>query len=280
MTILEGKSTDIGGALSVHCLEAGPAAGLPVVFLHGSGPGASGFSNFRNNFPYFAGCGFRTLVPDTVGYGRSSKPTDVDYTLDFLHDCLRRFLDALGIRRCALVGNSHGGALAIKTALEAPKLVSHLVLMAPGGLEERETYVKMEGIQAMMQAFFQPGGIDRQGLRRILSLQLCDERLLTDELIDERLAIAKLQPRRAIATLQVPNLAPELSRLEPPVLGFWGVHDKFCPVSGALTLARGCRRSRVTLVADCGHWVMVEKSRLFNRMAVEFLREEPELECP
>src|SRR5262249_14711784 len=78
----EGKFVDIGDGLQIHYQEMG-AGKNALVFLHGSGPGASGYSNFRRNYPFFAERGFRTIVPDTLGYGYSSKP-EVDYTLDFL----------------------------------------------------------------------------------------------------------------------------------------------------------------------------------------------------
>src|SRR5215471_13792062 len=128
----EGKYADVGGGLRVHYHEQGE--GPVVLFLHGSGPGASGYSNFRRNYPYFAEHGFRAVVPDTLGFGHSSKPDDVDYTLDFLVGALDRFTRALGIERCAVVGNSHGGAMALQLALDRPELVDRLVLMAPGGL--------------------------------------------------------------------------------------------------------------------------------------------------
>ena len=67
------------------------------MFLHGSGPGASGFSNFRGNYPFFAERGFRVLVPDTLGFGYSSKPDDVDYGLDFVLGALERFLDRAAV---------------------------------------------------------------------------------------------------------------------------------------------------------------------------------------
>jgi 4,5:9,10-diseco-3-hydroxy-5,9,17-trioxoandrosta-1(10),2-diene-4-oate hydrolase len=85
--------------------------------------------------------------------------------------------------------------------------------------------------------------------------------------------IAVTQPKRVLATLGVPHLAPELGRLRCPVFGFWGTSDKFCPVSGAMILAEGCPRARVLVLSECGHWVMVEHAELFNRLAVDFLRE-------
>lgn len=267
----EGKHTQIGDGLSMHYHEEG--TGDAVLFLHGSGPGASGWSNFRRNYPYVAKAGFRTIVPDTLGYGHSSKPDDADYTLDFLEGAVERFLATLGVTRCAVIGNSHGGAMAIKLALNRPELVSKLVLMAPGGLEERETYMKMEGIRTMMKAFLDPAGITRESMRKVFSLQLFDTSLVTDEILDERAEIAVLQPKRVLTSMQVPHLAPELSKITCPVFGLWGMNDKFCPVSGATRIAESCARARVLLLNQCGHWVMVEHRDLFNRLCVDFLRE-------
>jgi 4,5:9,10-diseco-3-hydroxy-5,9,17-trioxoandrosta-1(10),2-diene-4-oate hydrolase len=270
-TVPEGRFADVGDGLRVHYHEAGE--GPPVVFLHGSGPGASGWSNFRRNYPFFAAQGFRAIVPDAIGFGHSSKPADRDYPLDFLVSATKRLLDALGITRCALVGNSLGGAMALRLAMDHPELVGRLVLMAPGGLEVREAYMKMEGIRTMMKVFLGPEGITREGMRRVFALQLFDPATLTEEILDERMEIAVTQPKRVLASLSVPHLAPELDKIRCPVLGFWGTADKFCPVSGAMTLAEHVERARVLLLSRCGHWVMVEHTDLFNRMSVDFLRE-------
>ena len=106
----EGKYADIGGGLRVHYHDAGK--GPVVLFLHGSGPCASGWSNFRRNYPFLVEHGYRTLVRDTLGFGYSSKPDDVDYGLDFLVDALRRFLSTLG----AAIGFLAGSVLRIRRA--------------------------------------------------------------------------------------------------------------------------------------------------------------------
>ena len=133
MTYPPVQRADIGDGLHIAYREAGPADGRPVVFVHGSGPGASGHSNFKLNYPTFAAAGLRVLVPDSLGYGDSSKPEDAQYTLDYLVGALLRFLDAVGVDRCTLVGNSLGGAMCIKVGLDHPERVERLVLMAPGG---------------------------------------------------------------------------------------------------------------------------------------------------
>jgi len=268
----EGKYADVGEGLRVHYQELGE--GPALVFLHGSGPGASGFSNFKRNYPFFAERGFRTLMPDTLGFGYSSQPDNIDYGLDFLVGKLAKFLTAVGVTRAAVVGNSHGGALAIQLALTHPELVDKLVLMAPGGLEERETYMKMEGIRTMMSVFLSKDGITRDGMRKVFGLQLYDPRMLTDEIVEERFQIAEHQPKRVLTTLNVPHLTPRLGELGCPVFALWGMNDKFCPASGAMRIAASCKRSRVMLLTECGHWVMVEYTDLFNRLCLDFLREQ------
>jgi 4,5:9,10-diseco-3-hydroxy-5,9,17-trioxoandrosta-1(10),2-diene-4-oate hydrolase len=269
MTVPEGRYADIGGGLQIHYHEAGQ--GTPLLWLHGSGPGASGWSNFRRNFPFFAERGYRNIVADNLGFGYSSKPNDVDYTLDFVVGGVVKLLDALKIDRCAVVGNSHGGAVALQLAMDHPDRVSKLVLMAPGGLEEREAYMKMAGIRTMMKVFL--GGITREGMRQVFGLQLYDPAQLDEQTLDERMHIAPLQPKRVLTSLQVPHLAPALGRVTCPVLGWWGMNDQFCPPTGAPTLAAGCAHARVTLLSRCGHWVMVEHTDLFNRQTLDFLSE-------
>ena len=269
IAVPEGKYIDIGDHLQMHYHEAG--RGTPLVFLHGSGPGASGWSNFKKNFPFFAERGHRALVIDNLGFGHSSKPDDRDYTLDFVTGGVIKLLDRLDIEKCAVIGNSHGGAVAIQLALMQPERVSKLVLMAPGGLEERETYMQMSGIRTMMKVFLGPDGITPDGMREVFGLQLYDPTQLDEDTLDERIEIAHLQPKRVMSSLQVPHLTPHLDKIACPVLGWWGANDNFCPVSGATTLAKHCTDARVHLLSRCGHWVMVEHTEVFNRLTLDFL---------
>ena len=266
-----GKVADIGEGLHIHYHELG--SGHPVVFVHGSGPGASGWSNFKQNFPYFAEQGFRAIVPDTLGFGYSSQPADRDFDMPFVTMGLVKLLESLEVERATLVGNSHGGALAIQFALNHPDRVDRLVLMAPGGLEERETYMKMKGIRSMLKAVFGDEPISRESMRKVFELQLFDPTQVTEQVIEERFQIAETQPKRVLSSLRVPHLAPRLGELRCPVFGWWGMDDQFCPVSGATKIATACNDARVMLLANCGHWVMVEHSDLFNRLTVDFLRE-------
>src|SRR5690625_783904 len=97
----EGSYADLANGYRIHYHDVGE--GPAVVFLHGSGSGASGVSNFRGNYPAVVEGGFRAIVPDLIGYGYSDKPDDVEYTLDFFVECLKQTLDEVGIERASLV---------------------------------------------------------------------------------------------------------------------------------------------------------------------------------
>ncbi|KWE31004.1 alpha/beta fold hydrolase [Burkholderia territorii] len=263
-----GIFTDVPGGLRLHHFEAGE--GRPVVFIHGSGPGASGFSNFKHNYPAFAAAGHRAIVVDLPGYGQSSKPSDVAYTLDFFVGALHAQLSALGIGPAVLVGNSLGGAIALKYALDYPDEVDALIMMAPGGVEDRDTYFRMEGIQRMVQLFTNRQMND-DTMRELLTLLVHDPAIVTDALVAERMKVCVEQPTEVLSTMSVPNLTGALGDLRCPVLGFWGTDDRFNPVGGALTFLERCRDARFVLLNRCGHWVMVEHAAYFNRECVDFL---------
>lgn len=270
-TLAPGRFVTLPDGLRLHYREAG--SGLPVVFIHGSGPGASGHSNFKQNYPQFATAGYRVIVPDLPGYGASDKP-ETTYSLDFFVSALRGLLDALDIQRCVLVGNSLGGAIALQMALDQPSRVQRLILMAPGGLMPKEAYYqRMEGIQQMGAAFAAGELNDADGMRRLLNLQLFDASQIDEATIRERVAVVAEQPRCVLTSMQVPDLSARLGEIACPVLAFWGANDKFCPVDGALTLMQGCRDIRCLLLSHCGHWVMVEHRDRFNQECLAFLAE-------
>jgi 4,5:9,10-diseco-3-hydroxy-5,9,17-trioxoandrosta-1(10),2-diene-4-oate hydrolase len=266
----EAKYADVGNGITMHYHDAGSGERGAVLFVHGSGPGASGWSNFKGNYPVLAAQGYRTIVPDTMGYGYSTKPEDGAFSLDDVAAQYKALLDALAIERATIVGNSQGGAIAITMALNYPSLVDKLVLMAPGGLENRDTYMGMEGIKAMIRVLYKEG-ISKETMRKVFTLQLHDESKITDEVIEERFQVAMTQHKDNIARIHVKNQEDRLSEIQCPVLCFWGANDKFCPSSGASKIAASCANSRTILIASCGHWVMVEYAKLFNELTLKFL---------
>ncbi|WP_233560280.1 alpha/beta fold hydrolase [Oleomonas cavernae] len=116
------------GNRRIFVSEAGE--GYPVVMLHGGGPGASGLSNYgRNIGPLSAH--FRVIVPDMLGYGQSTKGVNRRDPFGDLADAMLALLDALKIEKAHFIGNSLGGACALRLGLDRPSRVSALVLMGP-----------------------------------------------------------------------------------------------------------------------------------------------------
>jgi 4,5:9,10-diseco-3-hydroxy-5,9,17-trioxoandrosta-1(10),2-diene-4-oate hydrolase len=264
-----GRTVTLKQGYELHYLEAG--SGAPVVFVHGSGPGVNAYSNFFPNYRLIAAAGYRSVLPDMVGFGWSSKPTGIDYTLELFVPTLREFLDQLEIKRCVLVGNSLGGAISMKFAIEHPARVEKLIVMGPGGIESRETYFKMPGIQKMVSQFVGTG-FDREGLRRFLGLLAYDPKFITDELVEQRFNVLQTQPKDVLSRMSITDLTPELDKLRCPLLGFWGIEDQFCPASGYEKILRAVPDSRFIMYSRCGHWAMIERAEDFNRNVIEFLR--------
>jgi len=264
-----GRLVKLKQGYEMHYLEHG--SGPPVVFVHGSGPGVNAYSNFFPNYRVIAAAGYRCVMPDMIGFGWSSKPDDIDYTLELFVPTLCEFLDLLKIERCVLVGNSLGGAISMKLAIDHPQRVDKLIVMGPGGIESRETYFKMPGIQKMVSQFV-GSGFDRPGLRRLLELLAYDPRTISDELVEQRFNILQTQPKAVLARMSITDLTPELGKLRGPLLGFWGVEDQFCPASGYEKILRAVPDSRFIMYSRCGHWAMIERAEDFNRNAIEFLK--------
>lgn len=255
-----------------YCDHRTADANAPVLlFLHGSGPGASGYSNFKYNYPFFVKHGWRVILVDHLGYGRSDKPDNVAYHLDFFTQAITELMHDLAIRKFAIVGNSLGGAIALKMTLNQPKQVLGLILMAPGGLEEKEAYFEMSGMQAMRDFYMQPEKASAKTLEAVLKALVFDSKHINADLVQERFEVFRQQTPTVISTMQVPNMCAELTAISCPVLSFWGVQDGFIPISGMYQLANACKHSKSVLRASCGHWYMVEYADEFNRDCIDFL---------
>lgn len=121
----------VANGIRTNYLEAG--SGPPVVLIHGSGPGVTAYANWRLTIPALAER-FRVLAPDMVGFGGTERPPGVVYDLKTWADQVVGFLDAHGIERASLVGNSFGGAIALRVATQHPERVGRLALMGSAGV--------------------------------------------------------------------------------------------------------------------------------------------------
>lgn len=270
MAELKEATYNVATGYAIHLKDAG--IGPVVIFIHGSGPGASGASNFRLNYAAFVAAGYRVILPDLIGYGASSKPEGIDYTLQLFADTLYDALRAHGIDRASLIGNSLGGGVAIQMTLDHPEFAEKLILMAPGCVEAQESYFTMPGIAKMVSGFGSPDFNLAEQKRLIRNLVHPDfAPKIPDALVAERFAVARTQPKDVLARMRTPNLGPRLGELKQPIFVMWGLNDEFCPESGGRHFLDQCDDARVLTFARTGHWVQVERAEEFNRYSIEFL---------
>ncbi len=284
-----GHMAEIGG-LGVRYYDSGsaPAGAVgtsrgdadTVVFLHGGGPGAASWSNFGRNFPVFAKR-FRTVMMDLPGYGQSAARPATGHFFTVAAAALAGLLDELGIEKTHLVGNSLGGGTALRFALDYPDRAGRLVLMGPGGLTLNVLSPDpTEGVRRLME-FSAPPGPSREKMAAFLKIMVHDQRLVTDELIDERFTVAS-QPD-ALAGMaamgssffgehaQDGMLWREAHRVRHEVLLIWGREDRVNPLDGALIAVKQLRRAQLHVFGGCGHWAQLEKFDEFNELALRFL---------
>ncbi|PKO57975.1 MAG: 2-hydroxy-6-oxo-2,4-heptadienoate hydrolase, partial [Betaproteobacteria bacterium HGW-Betaproteobacteria-19] len=125
-----GLDIDVGGIrTNYHDL----GSGFPLLLIHGSGPGVSGYVNWRTVMNELAR-ERRVIIPDMVGFGFTERPAGQRYDVDVWVAQAIGLLDALGIEQADIVGNSFGGALALKLAIRYPKRLRRIVLMGSAGL--------------------------------------------------------------------------------------------------------------------------------------------------
>ena len=271
----EGTSKYLEGDFRIHYHEAG--AGPALVLLHGSGPGVSGWSNFRGNFPVFAGQ-FRTVVMDMPGFGKSERP-ELDRAYHRVAaDGLVRLLDGLGIDRAHLLGNSMGGYAALEFALAYPERVNRMVLMGPGGLAVNVLGPDpSEGARRLGEFMMAPS---KAAMEAWVDTMVANKAVVDDALIEERLANATVPGamESAIAIFSSLGQHPEpvplfarLSRIKAPTLVTWGRDDRMLPVEGALMGFRQLPNAELHIFSRCGHWAQVERKDDFERLVVEFL---------
>ncbi|HVA74393.1 MAG TPA: alpha/beta fold hydrolase [Acidimicrobiales bacterium] len=271
----EATSRYLEGDYRIHYHEAG--SGPALILLHGSGPGVSGWSNFRGNFPVFAEQ-FRTVVMDMPGFGRSERP-DFDRAYPKIAaEATARLMGGLGIDKAHLLGNSMGGYVALEFALAHPDKVDRLVLMGPGGLAVNVLGPEQsEGARRLGEFMVAPS---KKAMEAWVDTMVANKAVVDDALIEERLANAQapgaLESAMAIfASLgQHPDPVPMYARLKgikAPTLVTWGRDDRMLPVEGALMGFRQLPNAELHIFSRCGHWAQVERKDEFERIVTEFL---------
>jgi 2-hydroxymuconate-semialdehyde hydrolase len=250
------------------------AAGVPLLLIHGSGPGVSAFANWRLVMPKFAERR-RVIAPDMVGFGFTDRPADQTYTLDNWVAHAIGLLDALALPQVDLVGNSFGGALSLALAIRHPQRVRRLVLMGAAGVHFELTSA-LDAVWGYQPSF--------ENMRVMMDLFAYDRSLVNDELAQLRYQ-ASIRPgfqesfsamfpaprQRSIAALASPE--SDIAKLSQQTLVIHGREDQVIPMATSLKLASLIPNAQLHVFGKCGHWTQIEHSARFARLVTDFLDE-------
>lgn len=255
--------------------EAGE--GHPLILLHGSGAGASGWSNFSGNIDELSQH-FRVLAVDMPGWGESD-PCTIDQ-LDHV-EALKQFMDALGIEKAALVGNSMGGMTVLRMSTTHPERVSHAITMGSGSVKTPKLFSAgdgpTEGLKILIEGYRNPSP---DTIRKLVEIMCFDKGFATDELCQKRSDAAKAKPEHLKNYLDgIPKGGPvpvtvkleDLNTSTIPFLLIHGRDDRVVPYEHSLLLLANIPNSRLVLLNRCGHWAMIEHAKEFNRLVIDFV---------
>ena len=263
-----GATADANG-IKTNYLEAGK--GDPVVLIHGSGPGVTSYANWRVVLPALAE-NFRVLAPDMVGFGFTERPANIEYGLQTWADQVVGLMDTLELPTAHMVGNSFGGAIALRIATQHPDRVGKLVLMGSMGVPFPIT----DGLERVWG--YEPSF---ENMRKVLDVFAYSRDVVNDELAEVRYR-GSIQPgfqesfaamfpaprQRWVEAMCTPE--DDIRRLPHKTLIVHGREDQVIPVQTSLRLMELIDNADLSVFSHCGHWSMIERTEDFNRSVSEF----------
>lgn len=277
---MQDRYVDVG-TVRTRYREAG-STGSTVLLLHGIGCSVLEWSR---NIDALA-AHHRVVAIDLLGFGLTDKPSGADYTIGGLTRFVLDAMQALGIVRAHLAGNSLGGRLALECAVVAPGRVASLVLADPAGMARRGTLpeFRLATLPVLGELVTAPTAVGTRLLWRKAFAR--PDAFVTDELVATKLALAR-QPGAQAAFLKtlrsfldvggfrpepVARLQAGLPGITAPALVLWGREDQFVAPAHAEVLRQGLRRADVQLWEHCGHAPQIECAGRFNDAALRFWR--------
>lgn len=260
------------GGVRTRTLRAG--AGDAVVFLHGT---SGHLEAFVRNIPSHAER-FSCHAIDMLGHGYTAG-LDAPYRIPRYVDHVLSYLDAVGVERAHLVGESLGGWVAGRLAADNPDRVGRLTLVAPGGTVANPKV--MERIKTSTRAAVESDDIALT--RKRLELLMFDPaKDVSDELVAVRHDIYHRPEFKAgldnlLCLQEMENRQPDLlteeqmGRITAPTLIVWGAENPFGEVPEAKRMNAAIPGSRLEIFAECGHWPQHEHAARFDALNMPFL---------
>jgi len=252
----------------VHYYEAEPripGGGTPIVLIHGLGDRDEAWAPMLKRLKR---AGFHVYAPDLLGYGRSPRPLDGDYSISGQTKFVYDFIQALGLQKTDLGGWSMGGWIALKLALDHPDLIDRVVVYDPAGIRFQLSEPKN---------LFEPQTTD--DVQRLFSIMEPDAKPLPmnvrRDLLREIQAIQWTIDKNLSSMTENDLLETQLPSLSEPLLIVWGADDHLIPLSVGEKMHQLVPNSELDILAGCGHLEPNRCSRRAASATADFLKANP-----
>lgn len=245
--------------------------GAPLLLIHGSGPGVSAFANWRLVMPLLAEQ-VRVLAPDMAGFGYTEIPDGQEFSREIWLKQLVDFLDAIGVEKVSVVGNSFGGSMALALAIHHPERVEKVILMGAVG-------VPFEITRGLDDVWGYEPSPELMG-RLMRETFAYDTSMITEDMVQGRYT-ASLRTQDSFGRMfpaprqrwvdSMTFSEAEIRGITAPTLMVHGRDDKVIPLSTSLTMLDWIDDSRLHVFGRCGHWTQIEYAKPFARLVLDFL---------
>lgn len=261
------------GPYRTRYLHAGDSSKPTLIAMHGiTGHAEAYVRNLKALSEHFD-----VWAIDFIGHGYSDKP---DHPLEIRHyvDQLLGFMEAIGVEKSYLTGESLGGWVTARFAIDYPEKVERILLNTMGGTMANP--VVMERLYTLsMEAAKDPSW---ERVKTRLEWLMADPAMVTDDLIRTRQAIFQqpdwLKACQANMALQDPEtrkrnmLTDEaLGQIKAPALVLWTTKDPSGPVDEGRRIAGLIPNGELAVMENCGHWPQYEDPETFNRIFLDFM---------
>lgn len=274
---------EAGGARTRY-LHAGDKSKPALLMLHGITGHAEAYArNLRAHSEFFS-----CWAIDFIGHGYSSKP---EHPLEITHYVTQvlDFMDAIGVEKAYISGESLGGWVAAKLAQLHPERVERIVLNTMGGTMANPQV--MERLYTLsMQAAEDPSW---ERVKARLEWLMADPKMVTDDLIKTRQAIFQQPDWKMACTMNMALQDPEIRRrnmlsdedlaaISVPAMVLWTTKDPSGPVDEGRRIATVIPGAKLAVMEECGHWPQYEDTETFDRLHLNFLRglDDPQVRDP
>ena len=250
--------------------------GEDVIFLHGTSGHLEAFSR---NFVPIVNAGFRCHAIDALGHGYTDKP-DYNYEIPRYVEHLINYMDAMGIDKAHLAGESLGGWTAAILTVNHPERVRSLQLIASGGTKANPEIMERLVRTTTKASMENDISLTRDRLHLLMHNP---EKDVSEELVEVRYDIyhqpefqKNLHNLLCLQNMEIRQrnmMRPEqLNQIKAPTLIIWGRNNPFGEVPEATKMNENIKGSRLELFDECGHWPQHERDDLYNPLAIEFLK--------